>query len=168
MCIRDRTQGPGVTLNAVHHDVQNNEYYRNSVYAQDRIYNSKTDHIYDHQMYAPGMQYLHQGRRLSSYAQQNHMVLDLTIPGNSRMTVGQLCDMYFPIDTDNQIYDNAFNFFITNADGSKFLITKVVHIVNKELDQRRYATQLRVSKDGYSNVVDHAGRFEGWDDGDFG
>jgi hypothetical protein len=78
------------------------------------------------------------------------------------MTVGQLCDMYFPIDDDNQVYDNKFNIFITNNNGSKFLITHVVHNYSKQA--RKYTTQLRVTKDSYSSVVDEAGRREGFDE----
>jgi len=157
-----KPQGNALTGSVVHYDIQDGKYFRNSVYAADKVYNSKSNHIYDHQMYAPGHHYLHQGRRMSSFAQQNHMILDLTIPGNSRMTVGQLCDMYFPIDDDNQVYDNKFNIFITNNNGSKFLITHVVHNYSKQA--RKYSTQLRVTKDSYSSVVDEAGRREGFDE----
>jgi hypothetical protein len=81
---------------------------------------------------------------LPTFSQLNNIILNIIIPGNSTLNVGEIINVHIPqqsADLDHMTKDNLLF-------GNKFLITAIRHTYNK-IDNR-YSTVIQVVKDTYA------------------
>ena len=79
-----------------------------------------------------------------SMAQLTNIVLEITIAGNTDIEIGNMIEIYIPQTTEYKEFKNKGNLLY----GSKFLVTAIRHIFNRE--QNNFGTVLSIVKDSYA------------------
>ena len=77
-------------------------------------------------------------------AQLTNIVLEITIAGNTDIEIGNMIEIYIPQTTEYKEFKNKSNLLY----GSKFLVTAIRHIFNRE--QNNFGTVLSIVKDSYA------------------
>jgi|APSaa5957512535_1039671.scaffolds.fasta_scaffold03273_24 hypothetical protein len=82
--------------------------------------------------------------------------LEIVIPGDNLRTVGQVINIFIPVNYAHEKLKNQYNLLFTEKVGSDqitatFLITKVVHKYNQLTKQ--YVTKLTCIKDSYGSSI---------------
>lgn len=89
-------------------------------------------------------------RKISGKGVLDTMLIDIIIPGNSDMKVGDVIHFYVP-QTSADLNAQAYNYFFGEGD-PKFLIVKLAQNFNNE--SNGYKTTLTIAKDSYKDELE--------------
>lgn len=96
------------------------------------------------------------GLRIAERATVDAVVLDVTIPGNSDVKIGDMVEIFVPQPTSAEGEDKNFNLFYGRADDGRFaprfLVTGVRHTYDNE--KQNYLTLMEVMKDSYAQEIE--------------
>tara|TARA_R100000808_G_scaffold24715_1_gene57818 strand:- start:1197 stop:2750 length:1554 start_codon:yes stop_codon:yes gene_type:complete len=139
--------------------------YKNAVYLKGRVSEERddgTEKINDRQMYWDRNRHTQLHKAVASWASEDKIVLNITVPGHTNTMVGQTVEVHIPQtnDQDNGARLAELNRLWSNSlDGSTFLVTAVKHKYSSENDELH--TTVSVTKNAFArspfdfNVCDY-------------
>jgi hypothetical protein len=83
----------------------------------------------------------------ASRLQLNNIVLEVTIPGNTDIEIGNIINLHIPQNTENELYLNKENLLF----GNRFFVTAIRHNINSADDN--FFTVLECVKDVYAKDI---------------
>jgi hypothetical protein len=119
-------------------------------YLEHRI--SKDGTVYDHRAVAPRTKHKWLNHKTAAWASFDHTVIDITVPGDTRATVGTLIEWYTPMITDVDEHKKRTSPSFGNSNGAYFLITAVEQKLNKVSDV--HYTIIQMIKTNYAQNLE--------------
>jgi len=115
-------------------------------YFADKVINGAT--IADQQLAYPSRRQTFLPQQTAAAAQLNNIVINITIPGDANLMVGQTVDVLIPqTSSDDELKNRNNILFGKDNDSAKFLVTAVNH--NYKLSDDDFVTHLQCVKDSY-------------------
>jgi len=100
----------------------------------------------DKQSYYPSRRWLTENKRMAIESGLDFLVIDIDVPGNPIVKVGDVVDLLIPADTVEEELKNSYNpKYGDGFDQAKFLVNRLVHRWNR--DSNEYITSMRLTKD---------------------
>jgi len=123
------------------------EPYGQSSYMANRVFLAN-GRITDPQVAYSRVRHKYLGRFTSAVAQLETIVVDISIFGNSERTVGELIELFVPLNSSTDDELDKYNPMFTNTENSYFLVTAVNHHYKKETNT--YLTHMELVKDSFA------------------